>query len=223
MYRFITLATNDQYAKSALVLNKTIKNQNSIAETCVLVPKNDHSISKNVLDKLFEKFDHIIYVDLLQCSKSASKSSVSMTQAEMTRPELSITLTKIHCFNLTEIKVGIFVDADCLLTQNIDELFSIFDKEQNPKNENFQIAAAPEFAWPDSFNSGVFVFKPNKETFQNLVNYGNSYDGGDQGLLNEYWSGFWIVNDEIFFIFLFYANPNQPPHHETFQSQYHDL
>ena len=60
--------------------------------------------------------------------------------------------------------------------------------------------------WPDCFNSGVFVFKPNLNTYNDLVRIPNdflssphllqvelatstgSFDGGDQGLLNTHFS-----------------------------------
>ena len=48
-----------------------------------------------------------------------------------------------------------FLDADTLVIKNSDELF---DKEE--------FSAAPDAGWPDCFNSGVFVFRPNLNTFQ---------------------------------------------------------
>ena len=48
-----------------------------------------------------------------------------------------------------------FLDADTLLLQNSDELF-----------ERDEFSAAPDAGWPDCFNSGVFVFRPNLNTFK---------------------------------------------------------
>ena len=53
--------------------------------------------------------------------------------------------------------------------QNIDELF---DREE--------FSAAPDPGWPDCFNSGVFVFTPSEETYQNLLQFAvthGSFDG----------------------------------------------
>ena len=63
-----------------------------------------------------------------------------------------------------------FLDADTLVLQNIDELF---DREE--------LSAAPDIGWPDCFNSGVFVFVPSLDTFKNLLDMARqtgSFDGG---------------------------------------------
>lgn len=61
-------------------------------------------------------------------------------------------------------------------------------------NELFDLdvsfAAAPDIGWPDIFNSGLMVMKPNMGEFwalQNLASSGDSFDGADQGLLNQYY------------------------------------
>ncbi len=62
--------------------------------------------------------------------------------------------------------------------KNIDELF-----------ERKELSAAPDVGWPDCFNSGLFICRPSKETYRNLLLMANSigsFDGGDQGLLNQY-------------------------------------
>lgn len=56
--------------------------------------------------------------------------------------------------------------------QNIDDLF-----------ERDELSAAPDPGWPDCFNSGVFVFVPNQETYEKLLKFAmeiGSFDGGDQ-------------------------------------------
>jgi glycogenin glucosyltransferase len=104
----------------------------------------------------------------------------------LTRPDLGITFTKFNCWRLTQFKKGVFLDADTLVIQNIDELF---DREE--------LSAAPDAGWPDCFNSGVFVFKPSVETYKALLKFGlekGSFDGGDQGLLNLFFSD-WATKD----------------------------
>lgn len=104
----------------------------------------------------------------------------------MKRPELGVTLSKIHCWRLTEFTKCVFMDADTLVLQNCDELF-----------EREELSAVADIGWPDCFNTGVFVFRPNDETFNNLVSIAakdGSFDGGDQGLLNSYFSD-WATKD----------------------------
>jgi len=70
--------------------------------------------------------------------------------------------------------------------QNCDELF-----------EREELSAAPDVSWPDCFNSGVFVFRPSVDTFGQITEFAvknGSFDGGDQGLLNQFF-GDWATAD----------------------------
>lgn len=52
---------------------------------------------------------------------------------------------------------------------NIDELF-----------EREELSAAPDPGWPDCFNSGVFVYRPSIETYNQLLQFATekgSFDG----------------------------------------------
>ena len=54
-----------------------------------------------------------------------------------------------------------------------------------------EFSAVPDVGWPDIFNSGVMVFSPGEDKFKeimNLLKEKGSWDGADQGLLNE-WRG----------------------------------
>ncbi len=55
-------------------------------------------------------------------------------------------------------------------------------------------AAVPDVGWPDIFNSGVLVLSPGVDKFNKLnelLESQGSWDGGDQGLLNEWRAGDW--------------------------------
>lgn len=124
-------------------------------------------------DVLTSAYDVVKTVD---CINSGDEKILSV----MKRPELGVTLTKIHCWSLTEYSKCVFLDSDTLFMKNADELF-----------EKEELSAVCDIGWPDCFNSGVFVFKPSIETFNNLVKLASeegSFDGGDQGLLNTYFS-----------------------------------
>ncbi|XP_053329666.1 glycogenin-1-like [Spea bombifrons] len=173
---FVTLATNDPYVKGALVLGSSLRNHNTTRKLVVLItPQVSDSIRK-VLDKVF---DVVRVVDVLDSEDSAHL-------ALMQRPELGITLTKLHCWALTEYTKCVFMDADTMVLSNIDNLF-----------EREELSAAPDPGWPDCFNSGVFVFQPSIETYNQLLQLATekgSFDGGDQGLLNAFFSN-WATKD----------------------------
>ncbi|PIL31792.1 hypothetical protein GSI_06496 [Ganoderma sinense ZZ0214-1] len=97
------------------------------------------------------------------------------------RPDLNIVLTKLHIFRLTQYAKVIFLDADVLPIRPMSHLFTI----------PHEFAAVPDVGWPDIFNSGVLVFTPGEEKFKELTELlksKGSWDGGDQGILNE-WRG----------------------------------
>ncbi|XP_073437164.1 glycogenin-1 [Dendrobates tinctorius] len=174
-YAFVTLATNDSYGKGALVLGSSLQKYTSHKLVVLITPQVSDSMRK-VLNKVY---DDVRVVDVLD-----SKDSAHLALLE--RPELGVTLTKLHCWTLTEYTKCVFMDADTVVLQNIDDLF-----------EREELSAAPDPGWPDCFNSGVFVFQPSVETYKQLLHKATeegSFDGGDQGLLNSFFNT-WATKD----------------------------
>ncbi|XP_026056640.1 glycogenin-1b isoform X1 [Carassius auratus] len=173
---FVTLATNDSYARGAMVLGKSLRNHTTSKKLVVLIGPHVSDQSRAVLRKIF---DEVRLVDVLDSGDTAHL-------AMMKRPDLGVTFTKLHCWTLTHYSKCVFMDADTLVVSNIDELF---DREE--------LSAAPDPGWPDCFNSGVFVFRPSNETYGKLLQYcteHGSFDGGDQGVLNGFFSD-WATAD----------------------------
>ncbi|KAM7133786.1 glycogenin-1 isoform 1-T1 [Molossus nigricans] len=173
---FVTLTTNDSYAKGALVLGSSLKQHRTTRRLAVLTTPQVSDSMRKVLETVF---DEVILVDVLDSGDSAH-----LTLLE--RPELGVTLTKLHCWSLTQYSKCVFMDADTLVLANIDDLF-----------EREELSAAPDPGWPDCFNSGVFVYRPSVETYGQLLRVAaeqGSFDGGDQGLLNMFFSS-WATTD----------------------------
>lgn len=109
---------------------------------------------------------------------------------DLQRPELASTYTKIQLWDLPYEKV-LYLDADTLpligATSNVTDLLEM----DFPVGK---ILAAPDSGFPDIFNSGVFALRPNKNDYLNLLslvmsnNKDISFDGADQGLLNQYFN-----------------------------------
>ncbi|XP_041768974.1 mucin-19 isoform X4 [Anopheles merus] len=175
-YAWVTLATNDSYSLGALVVAHSLKRVHTEHQTAVLITPG---VSESMKTKLRAVFNVVEEVNLLD-----SKDEANL--ALLKRPELGVTFTKLHCWRLTQFEKCVFLDADTLVLRNCDELF-----------EREELSAAPDIGWPDCFNSGVYVYTPNMETFSSLVQYAvthGSFDGGDQGLLNSYFSD-WAHKD----------------------------
>ncbi|XP_059481671.1 glycogenin-1 isoform X2 [Neocloeon triangulifer] len=173
---WVTLATNDSYSLGALVLAHSLKRVGTTRRLVVMVTTG---VTLVMQDQLRAVFDEVHLVDVLD-----SKDAVNL--ALLARPDLGITFTKLHCWRLTNYNKCVFLDADTLVLQPCDELF---DREE--------FSAAPDPGWPDCFNSGVFVFRPNEDTYKSLLSLAlskGSFDGGDQGLLNTYFND-WATRD----------------------------
>jgi glycogenin glucosyltransferase len=100
-------------------------------------------------------------------------------------PRFARTFSKLRAFGLSGLDKIALLDSDTVVLRNVDDLF-----------ERPSIAAAPDFFLPDRFNSGVLVVDPSpalfEEVYARLAQLG-SYDGGDQGFLNEYFSGWYAA------------------------------
>eukprot|EP01105_Mastigella_eilhardi_P026060 TRINITY_DN733_c0_g1_i1.p1 TRINITY_DN733_c0_g1~~TRINITY_DN733_c0_g1_i1.p1 ORF type:complete len:406 (+),score=76.63 TRINITY_DN733_c0_g1_i1:389-1606(+) len=101
------------------------------------------------------------------------------------------TLNKLHAWSLGEYERVVMLDADVLFLANADELF---------KCGNF----CATFINPCIFHTGVLVITPSAAELQRLMGSMQlpSYDGGDQGFLNSYFSD--ILASPLF-------NPARPP------------
>ena len=156
---FVTLATNENYAVGALTLAQSLRRVNTTRMLTVLISKE---VPSDVQTQLREVFDKVEVVDVLD-----SKDLANLTLLK--RPELGVTFTKLHCWRLTQFKKAVFLDADCLVVKNVDELF-----------EREEFSASTDVGWPDCFNSGVFVYRPSDVTYSKLVDFAvkqGSFDG----------------------------------------------
>ncbi|KAM7513785.1 hypothetical protein LguiA_003368 [Lonicera macranthoides] len=107
--------------------------------------------------------------------------------------------SKFRLWQLTDYDKIIFIDADLLILRNIDLLFNMPQISATGNNGTL-------------FNSGVMVIEPSNCTFNLLMDHINeieSYNGGDQGYLNEiftWWhripkhmnflKNFWVGDEE---------------------------
>uniref|UniRef100_A0A0R3S5S8 glycogenin glucosyltransferase n=1 Tax=Elaeophora elaphi TaxID=1147741 RepID=A0A0R3S5S8_9BILA len=168
---WVTLATSDGYAVGALVLAHSLRVQQTTKKLHCMITSG---VSQQLRDELAATFDAVSEVNLLDSNDTVNLRLIG-------RPDLGVTFTKIHCWRLTQYTKCVFLDADCLVLQNADELF-----------DHDEFSAVADIGWPDFFNSGVFVYQPSEQTYLDILNFAlenGSFDGGDQGLLNEFFKG----------------------------------
>lgn len=102
----------------------------------------------------------------------------------MGRSELADTFSKLALWSQMQFRRIVYLDADMMVLRNLDELFEIDLVEG-------YVAAAPELGFPDTFNSGLMVLSPSLQLFHGLealASKGETFDGGDQGVINMFFN-----------------------------------
>lgn len=97
------------------------------------------------------------------------------------RLDLRFAFTKIALWEQKQFRKIVYIDADVVALRAPDELFDL----------DVPFAASPDIGWPDCFNSGVMLLHPNLGDFkalETMASSGESFDGADQGLLNQYFA-----------------------------------
>ncbi|KAF8560021.1 hypothetical protein OG21DRAFT_18846 [Imleria badia] len=179
-YAFVTLLTSDAYLPGALTVAAALNDvhrplptdQSVEYETvCLVTPE---TVDVTTIRHLRKVFNVVIGVEVIVPPDTDSLTLLG-------RPDLDTALTKLHVFRLTQYSKVIFLDADVLPLRPLSHLFHL----------DHDFSAIPDVGWPDIFNSGVIVLSPGEDKFkelQDLLNTKGTWDGADQGLLNE-WRG----------------------------------
>ncbi|KAG8654754.1 UDP-glucuronate:xylan alpha-glucuronosyltransferase 2 isoform X2 [Manihot esculenta] len=104
--------------------------------------------------------------------------------------------SKFRLWQLTDYDKIIFIDSDIIVLRNLDVLF------QFP-----EMTATGNDIW--IFNSGIMVIEPSNCTFKILMDHRKdiiSYNGGDQGFLNEVFVWWHRLPRRVNFLKNFWAN-----------------
>ncbi|KAI6689511.1 hypothetical protein NL676_026339 [Syzygium grande] len=107
--------------------------------------------------------------------------------------------SKFRLWQLTDYDKIIFIDADQLILRNIDFLFRMPELSATGNNGSL-------------FNSGVMVIEPSNCTFKLLMDHINeieSYNGGDQGYLNEIFTWWHRIPKRMNFLKHFWEGDNE--------------
>lgn len=169
---YATLLYSDSYLPGAEVLGYRLSKLDPLRHRVALVTEDVSEATKTVLRQFWNTIETVETFSLGHSSLLRS----------MNRPELAKAPTKIALWRLPFDQV-VYLDADTLPMVLPEALFE-------PLEEGW-IAAAPDSGWPDIFNSGVLSLKPSDKCYKELLDFRSSFDGSDQGLLNEYFAGHW--------------------------------
>ncbi|KAF2742753.1 glycosyltransferase family 8 protein [Sporormia fimetaria CBS 119925] len=168
---YCTLLMSDSYLPGAAVLAHSLRDAGTQKKLAVLY--TPETLSADTVEKLKSLYDFLIPVEHIRNPKPANLYL-------MQRPDLVFAFTKIALWRQVQFRKIVYLDADMVALRALDELFDI----------DTDFAAAPDIGWPDAFNSGLMVLTPNMGEYwalQTMAASGDSFDGADQGLLNQYY------------------------------------
>lgn len=151
-------------------------------EKIVLVTPN---ISQEVRSALHPAFcTRIIQVDPIAIPGQDDENSTHVASWDG-----SVGYTKLHIFNLDVYDKLLYIDSDCLVKRDIRHLLKI-----DSMAKKGLLAAAPDIFPPDKFNAGVMLIRPSPDIFDDMMRKSKeliTYDGGDTGFLNAYFSNWY--------------------------------
>ncbi|XP_071725474.1 putative UDP-glucuronate:xylan alpha-glucuronosyltransferase 4 [Rutidosis leptorrhynchoides] len=154
------LHSSETYVCGAIVLAQSILQTNSTKDLILLA---DDSISPKSLRGLKSAGWKIKRIQRIK-SPHAKKGAYN-----------EYNYSKLRIWQLIDYDKVIFIDADLIVLKNLDEFFN-YPQLSAVGNDKYL------------FNSGVILIEPSQCTFNNLMEkiytFG-SYNGGDQGYLNE--------------------------------------
>jgi len=163
----VSLVTNPEYVMGAMVLAHSLRRVGWQHETVLLVTSEVPQLDRERLGRYWQRLVEVAPIENPN------------PQDQQGTAYFGTTYTKLRVWEQTDYSKLVFLDADTIVLDSLDELLNC------P-----QFGAAPCMGALDMFNTGVMVVEPSKETLQDMVSKIAklpSYDGSDQGFLNSYY------------------------------------
>ncbi|CAN6466669.1 unnamed protein product [Victoria cruziana] len=154
------LHSSEGYACGAITLAQALLQTNTTRDLVILVDRSITPPTRLALQSAGWKVHEITRIR----NPYAKKNSYN-----------EYNYSKLRLWQLTQYDRVIFIDSDIIVLRNLDVLFS-FPQLSAAGNDGV------------IFNSGIMVIEPSKCMFKNLMRETKkvvSYNGGDQGFLNE--------------------------------------
>lgn len=175
------LHSSESYVCGAIALAQSLRQTGTKRDLIILL---DRSISQPKRDALAAAGWQIRLIKRIR-NPRAEKDSYN-----------EYNYSKFRLWQLTDYDKIIFIDSDIIVLRNLDILFHF------P-----QMTAIGNDVW--IFNSGIMVIEPSNCTFKILMDHRKdiiSYNGGDQGFLNEVFVWWHRLPRRVNFLKNFWAN-----------------
>lgn len=171
-YAFVTYLGTDNFLPGILVLNHSLKKHNKMYDLVVLI---NETVSASIAELLVLKEIKFKTVKPIENPNDLINDERNFKNM----------YTKLRIFEMFEYDKVVYLDADMLVCNNIEELFNhphmaaVVAGALFPTNES----------WKD-LNAGLMIIEPDKNTFNklfSLINQLPSIDGSDQGFLHSFY------------------------------------
>lgn len=191
---FVTMLTSDSFGPGVSALCKSLRKRNAAHAIFVMVTED---VSKTIVKQLERLSDGQIlvskivspYVDPSAAAADEADGKSGGGSVKKAPSWLGSDMTKLSLWSLTQFDKVVYIDADCLVMENIEALFG----------RETDFAAAPDVFPPDKFNAGVMVLTPSLAVYQSMLEALPrlpSYDGGDTGFLNAFFPTWYSMGPE---------------------------
>lgn len=167
-YACVTVITTPTYVLGAMVLGHSVRRSGWPHALVVLVTK---AVAATDRAELLRVWDRVIEVEPIANPNPP---------ADLGFASFATTYTKLRVWEQTDYAAMVYLDADTIVLGDLTDLLGRSD-----------FAAVPCGTLPDQFNTGMFLLVPSAERFADMLAklpVLPSYDGGDQGFLNEYFA-----------------------------------
>ena len=183
------MLTDDSYLPGVQVLVDSLR-KHSDRQLVVLCSSDAKSLHRATIIQLY-KLPNLIIKMVPPIPNLQEEESIK--EGEPKPSWVGSAYTKLHIWNMLEYEKVLYIDADCLIMDKVDQLLEL----------DCDFAAAPDVFPPDHFNAGVLLVKPSLRTFKILLARTRmkefaSYDKGDTGFLNASFQKTWYNQKEEF-------------------------
>jgi len=192
-FAYVTMTTNDLFVPGAVTVVKSLRiNQATHPIYCMV----SEEVSEENRNEIEAAGAEILVVPKIHSNVSGEKGD---------RFEIGknwLTFTKLNVFNLTQFEKIVYLDADCIVLQNIDDMF------------NFDTLSGYLLAHTGELEAGVLVLEPNEELFKDLMIFKDkeNWPNHDQSLIDWYFrkhiDKFHELGNEYHFCHKLYHNTN---------------
>ncbi len=188
---YVTLTSNDLFVPGAVAVVKSLKMTKTQYPIYCMVSEE---VSDNSRVSLAAAGCIVIEVPKIHSTTSGEEGD---------RFEIGknwLTFTKLNVFNLTQFDKIVYIDADCVVLQNIDDMFE------------FNAPCGYLLAHTGELEAGVLVIEPTKKVFDDLLLYKDkeNWVNHDQTLLDWYFrkhtKDFYPLANEYHFCHKLYHN-----------------